>query len=92
MEVKHNTAANRFEIALPDGQFAVADYRQEGDKLFLTHTMVPEEFGGQGIAGKLAKAAYEHIRKEGLRAVPACSYMEVYAKRHPEYADLIEAS
>lgn len=89
MDVKHNLDANRFEIALPDGQFAVADYRREDNKLFFTHTRVPEEFGGQGIAGKLAKAAYQYVQNEGLRAVPVCSYMVVYAEKHPEFSDII---
>lgn len=92
METTHNPDANRFEIILDDNHIAVADYRLEGNRMYLTHTVVPKEFEGRGIAGKLAKAAFEHIRKENLRAVPVCSYMEVYAKRHPEYQSLVDAT
>lgn len=91
MEAVNNPAESRFEVDLGNGQLAIADYERDGNKVILTHTVVPRAFEGKGIAGKLAKAAFEHIRAEHLRAVPVCSYMITYAKRHPEYADLVDA-
>ena len=34
-------------------------------------------------------AALEDIRSKGLRVVPQCSFVEVYIRRHPEWADLV---
>lgn len=53
------------------------------------HTEVPDRLRGQVIAGQLARVALDHAREQGWRVVPACSYIEVYIKRHPEYAGLV---
>jgi predicted GNAT family acetyltransferase len=65
-------------------------YTFQDGRYHFDHTEVPPELRGQGIAGQLARAAFDHARKHGWRVVPACSYIEVFLKRHPEYADLIE--
>ena len=88
-EVIDNTAAHRFEIAI-DGHLSVADYRIEDGRMILPHTEVPAALQGQGIAGKLVKAALESARKQGLKVVPLCSYVAVYMDRHREYDDLRE--
>ena len=52
------------------------------------HTLVPPEIGGKGVAGKLVEALIADAREHGFRIVPACSYVEVAFRRHPEWADL----
>ena len=66
----------------------MADYRIEGGVMILPHTEVPEALQGQGIAGKLVKTALESARRQGLKVIPSCSYVDVYMRRHPEYDDL----
>jgi hypothetical protein len=53
------------------------------------HTGVPTELEGRGIASALVQATVDHARANGLQIVPQCSYVQVWMKRHPEYADLI---
>jgi len=86
--VRHNAAENRFETEV-DGLLSVADYQLRGTEMIMTHTFVPPELRGRGIAGKLVRAALEHARSERLKIVPACSYVDVFIKRHPEYAPLL---
>jgi len=86
--VTHNHAASRYE-ALVDGHLAVADYTVSNGKIVLTHTFVPPELRGRGIAEKLVRAALDGARVEGRRVVPACSYVAVFIQRHPEYQDLL---
>lgn len=85
--VRHNAAENRFE-AVVDGYRSVADYELSSGQFVMTHTFVPPELRGRGIAEKLVRAALEHARAERLRLVPACSYVGVFLQRHPEYRDL----
>jgi predicted GNAT family acetyltransferase len=55
----------------------------------MTHTFVPGELRGRGLAEQLVRAALEHARAEKLRVVPACSYVAKYIERHPEYRALL---
>lgn len=55
----------------------------------IAHTEVDPSMGGQGIAGKITKAAAEHLRQEGLKAVLTCSYAIKWFAGHPEYADVL---
>jgi len=84
--VTHNEAAHRYELAGPHG-LAIAVYADRGDRRVFTHTEVPPEDEGQGIASRLVRAALDDTRRRGLKIVPACSFVEVFVRRHPEYAD-----
>lgn len=86
--VRHNADEHRFEADV-DGHLSVADYRLRGTEMIMTHTFVPPELRGRGIAEKLVRVALEHARSERLRVVPACSYVDAFIKRHPEYHPLV---
>lgn len=88
MDIIDNQTAGSFETTI-DGLRAFADYRIEGGKMILPHTVVPPALGGRGIAGKLVEAALARARAEGLTVVPACSYVAAYMQRHPETQDLL---
>ena len=87
-KVENNEAERRFQVA-SGGVLAVLQYEQTGERLALTHTEVAPELEGRGLAGKLARAALEHARGQGLKVVPACSFVAAYIRRHPEYKPLV---
>src|SRR5215216_5235632 len=86
--VRHNPAENRFEAEV-DGKLSVADYQLRGTEMIITHTFVPPELRGRGIAEKIVRVALEHARDERLRVVPACSYVDAFIRRHAEFRPLI---
>jgi predicted GNAT family acetyltransferase len=88
VRVQHNLAQSRFEAEV-DGQLSVADYQIRGTEMLMTHTFVPPELRGRGIAEKLVRVALEHARTERLRVVPACSYVETFIRRHKEFEPLL---
>ena len=88
LAIVHNVEARRFEATIA-GALARADYRMEGEVMRLVHTEVPPDLEGQGIAGKLVRAALDYARKQNLRVVPACSYVHNFMRRHPETHDLL---
>jgi predicted GNAT family acetyltransferase len=90
VSVRHNTAAHRFESAF-DGHLSIAAYEKRDDLVIFSHTHVPPELRGRGLAAEVVRAALEHARAEGWRIVPACSYVAGYIARHPEFKDLIAA-
>ncbi len=81
----------RFEITL-DGQLAgFADYRVVGDRVEVVHTEIDPAFEGQGLGSKLARAALDAVRARGLQVTPLCPYIAGWIKKHPDYADLVDA-
>jgi predicted GNAT family acetyltransferase len=86
--IEHNRAAQRFETRV-EGLLCELDYSLSGKVMTITHTGVPEEVGGRGIASALAQMAMDTARAEGWKVVPACSYAQAWAKRHPQYDDLL---
>lgn len=90
--VEDNPAQHRFELPI-DGthEVAAAYYRTDGDKIVLTHTIVPERLSGQGLGSKLANGTFEIIRSSGCKAILLCPFMAAYYARHPEYADIVAA-
>jgi predicted GNAT family acetyltransferase len=88
VDVRHETDRHRF-VTLVDGVEGELEYRREAGRLLLTHTHVPTEIGGRGIAAELTRQALAFARAEGLKVVPVCSYAATYFRRHPEHADLL---
>jgi predicted GNAT family acetyltransferase len=88
LDVRHEPDNRRF-VATVDGSQAVLDYQRGDGIISLVHTGVPAAIGGRGVAAALVRAALDHARAEGLKVVPACSYVAAYFKRHPQDADLL---
>ena len=86
--VRHNIAANRFEVET-DGHVSLVDYRRAGKEITFTHTFVPPELRGRGLAEQLVQAALNYARTEQLQVIPACSYVARYIQRHAEYQSLV---
>jgi hypothetical protein len=88
LHIEHRVAEHRFE-AVVDGMPCVADYRLDGNVMSITHTEVPPQLGGRGIAAALTQAALDHARAAGLKVRPLCSYARAYMQRHPETLALL---
>ncbi len=86
--VTHNAADHRYEATV-DGHRSVCDYELVDGKMILTHTFVPPELRGRGLAEQLVRAALMDARKAGQKVVPACSYVALFIQRHKEFADLV---
>jgi len=88
MTISHNEPAQRFECDV-DGGVAFAAYDRNGDQILFTHTEVPAEAEGQGIAGRIVAAALAYAREQQLQVVPQCAYVKSYLKRHREFEDIV---
>jgi predicted GNAT family acetyltransferase len=87
-DIRDNEQDSRFETTV-DGKTAFAAYRKSGDTITFTHTEVPSELEGRGIAGAIVKHALEQARAQQLGVVALCAYVAAYVRRHPEYSDLL---
>ena len=87
--VDHNEIKSRFE-AIVNNEVSIVNYTQDEDgSLMITHTRVPREQEGQGIAAALTKAVLEYAKKQSLKVQPLCPYTKAYIARHPEYKVLV---
>ena len=86
--VHHDAGAHRF-VTAADGVEAHLDYELTGSTMTITHTIVPAQIGGRGIAGRLVGAAFDAARAKGWKVNPQCSYAAGWAQKHPEVQDLL---
>lgn len=63
-------------------------WRKSGGVRHATHTFVPDEARGKGVAAKLVKAMIADAREHGFKIAPDCSYVESYFRRNPDLSDL----
>jgi predicted GNAT family acetyltransferase len=81
---------SRYTMVLGDQLAGFAEYREQGGQIHFTHTVVQEEFEGQGVGSRLAAFALDDARSRGLKVVPQCSFIAAYVKRHEkDYGDLV---
>lgn len=53
-----------------------------------THTIVPPQIGGRGIAAMLVDRLIKDARGEGFRIVPHCWYVAQKFDENPDWSDL----
>lgn len=93
--VRHNAERERFEI-LDSGRvigkavYKAYDGGSSPQRIFY-HTVVNEEYGGQGLAGQLATVALDETAAAGIAIVPVCPFIKKFLTKHPEYAENVAA-
>jgi hypothetical protein len=87
-EVTNEEGRRRFELE-EEGETAFITYIVEGERITLTHTIVPPGIEGRGVGSRLVRGALDDVRERGLMVVPQCSFVRGYIERHEEYRDLL---
>jgi predicted GNAT family acetyltransferase len=90
--VTDNAEKSRFEIQDGGELAGFAEYHRSGNEIAFIHTEVDPRFEGRGLAGKLARAALDAAREQGLDVLPYCPFIRAWIGKHPEYTDLVPAS
>jgi uncharacterized protein len=81
--------SSRFEIHV-DGRLAgFAVYRLEHGRIHFIHTEIDDAFAGQGLGGKLVRAALDAARARGLAVIPQCPFVRSWIQKHEDYVDLV---
>ncbi len=83
-EVHNNETAMQFEVLLGDKK-ACLSYRFYKNDIAFMHTFVPAEFGGKGIAGTLAKAAFNYAETHNKQVIVFCPFVASFIQKHTEY-------
>jgi uncharacterized protein len=80
---------SRYELRLAGHLIGLAAYRRRDGRIAFTHTEVDESCEGCGFGSRLASAALEDARRQGLDIVPLCPFVAHYVEQHPEYQELV---
>jgi predicted GNAT family acetyltransferase/glutaredoxin len=83
------SGANRYELLLDGRRIGLLAYHRRKSRIALTHTEVTAACEGRGFGSRLAAAALDDAREQGLAVVPLCPFIAGYIDRHPEYRDLV---
>jgi uncharacterized protein len=87
-ELRNNQQRSRYEMD-EGGATAFADYRLQGDRLFVDYVFAPPELRGTGAAGRLMAALAADARDRGLTITPVCGYAAAWLRRSPEFRGLV---
>ncbi|MBY0408229.1 MAG: N-acetyltransferase [Rickettsiales bacterium] len=79
--MKDNTAQNRFELVI-EGHTVFADYRKDGNDLYIDHVEAPTPLRGKGAAGQLMQHIADKAKAENLKIIPICGYAATWLKRN----------
>ena len=79
----HNTKESKYEYHI-DGFVAYISYDDRDGNMHLTHTIVPDELAGKGLAKTLLEDVLEQVKKANKKAVADCSYIVKYLEKNPE--------
>lgn len=83
-DVIDNPDQRRFELPIKGDAIAAAYYlRDDNDHIVLTHTEVPSEYGGQGLASTLARGVFDIARARGDKLVLRCPFMALGLRSIP---------
>ncbi|WP_304190245.1 GNAT family N-acetyltransferase [Phenylobacterium aquaticum] len=78
----------RYEM-VEQGLTSWADYRRDGDRLFIDHVEAPVALRGTGASGRLMAALAADVRAKGLRITPICGYAAAWLRRSQAFGDLV---
>lgn len=56
----------------------------------INHTFTHSSKRGQGLAKKILDELYIHLKENNLKAIPSCSYAEVYFNRYVDKQDILK--
>lgn len=88
-ELKHSKAKKHYYFDVdglkPHIKYAISD----DNRIFLLHTIVPEELGGKGIGSALIEAVLKEVDKKEYTLVPVCWFVAKYLGKNEKWQKLI---
>ena len=87
--MRDNPAEHRYEELDDASLVACTQYRARPGLIAFIHTEVDERREGEGLGGRLIRAALDDARARELAVLPFCPFVNGYIQRHPEYTDLV---
>lgn len=88
-KVTHEKEDKRFVINL-EGNEVYVEYTMAGNEINLYHTFTDPALRGKGLAAQVVRAALEFAKKNNLKVIPTCSYVQSFIAKNDEYKELVK--
>jgi len=90
VDIKNNPEKARYEAWLGDELAGYAEYELRDETITFVHTVVEDEFEGEGVGSTLVREALDEVQRDGeLDVVVKCPFIREWIERHPDYEDLL---
>ncbi len=90
MTTEVRKADGRYEVVVDGVVAGYTQFREDEGSLAFPHTVVEDEFEGQGLASRLVREALDDVRAQGRLIHPTCAYVKGWIEKHDEYRDLVD--
>lgn len=84
-----NDEKKRFEFKV-EHHTAFINYKETPHQMALTHTEVPEELSGKGVASMRARKVFDEIAPTNKKIIPLCPFIVMFVKKHKEFKSQID--
>ncbi|MBX2820355.1 MAG: N-acetyltransferase [Rhodothermaceae bacterium] len=88
LNIINNEKAKQYEADLGSAK-AKIEYIPTKKMIVFTHTEVPREYEGQGVANKMIRHVLDEARENNMQVHPMCPFVKLFIRRHPEYLDIV---
>lgn len=90
MTLEHNEEASRYELRKGQDLISLAAYLTANGVRYFNHTVTTPGHGGHGNAALVVRFALDDTVAQGLKIVPACSYVQELLIEHRDWDDSID--
>ena len=87
-KVIHEKENERFVI-YTEGNEVYVEYTMTEKEINLYHTYTHPALRGKGLAAQVVRAALEFAKKNNLKVIPTCSYVQSFIAKNDEYKKLV---
>lgn len=88
-EIRLNEDGNQYEAWVDGTRAGVLQFSQADGVITYEHTIVDDDFAGQGIGSQLVRRALVDARENNWKVVAQCPFVAAYFGRHPAESDLL---
>ena len=71
------------------GQTAFANYRLQGERLYIDYVFSPPALRGTGASGRLMSGLSQDAKDKGLKITPICGYAAAWLRRSHQFRELL---
>lgn len=89
MTLEHHVEASRYELRKGQELISLAAYLTAEGVRYFNHTVTTPGHGGQGNAGLVVRFALDDTVEQGLKIVPACSYVQEFLAEHHDWDESV---
>lgn len=91
VDILHDTTQQKFFVIVDEHESRLFYERRQG-ALDLKRTIIADVDPAKKLADNLVVSAFEYARKQNLKVIPSCRYVEQYLDEHPHWEYLSTAS